>query len=445
MTRSIESAVVHKFGEALAFGPTDLKGSSTRPTVLIVGPPWPRSGAAWILRNQIDHYRARGFDAVLVIVPFHRWFMRENSVWDEVKEGFQDLGAKRVFTAPLDSFRYTAAKYRMAISHCFRGTALDWGYAMARSAEVPEELIQFFDSTQTIAFLHVNYVQTLGFAMRLRNKLRMKARVPVIVETHDIQSHLIQERREVNPFTRKQDKVERVLGSEISLLGQANVLVHLSIDDESFFRKRLHTKPHVLVLPTIDEQFISSVKSAIPFTDAIDLLFVGQKHAPNVYALKWFFEEVWPLLWKGQYALKIVGPVDALFGEMFPELFESVRHYFVGQVDDLARFYRSTRCVIAPMVSGSGTSIKTIEALALGKPFVGTSKAFRGMPVDRLQEMGIRYFDTAQEFAAAVVDTLGDEQASGGKSRSAYEEVFSVGANFASRDRVLDAAAAAIG
>jgi hypothetical protein len=41
---------------------------------------------------------------------------------------------------------------------------------------------------------------------------------------------------------------------------------------------------------------------------------------------------------------------------------------------------RAARCVSATMVSGTGISIKTIEALALGKPFVGTSKAYRGMP-----------------------------------------------------------------
>ena len=74
----------------------------------------------------------------------------------------------------------------------------------------------------------------------------------------------------------------------------------------------------------------------------------------------------------------------------------------MGEVADLAPYYRAARCVIAPMISGSGTSIKTIEALALGKPFVGTSKAFRGMPMEQINKAGLRENDDPESFAAAI-------------------------------------------
>jgi glycosyltransferase involved in cell wall biosynthesis len=114
----------------------------------------------------------------------------------------------------------------------------------------------------------------------------------------------------------------------------------------------------------------------------------------------------------------------------------------VGEVAALVPYYRATRCVIAPMVSGTGTSIKTIEALALGKPFVGTSKAFRGMPIERLKEAGIRSYDDPQSFASAISEALSSEPAAGTASRAAYDNVFSATASFAARDEALRAAAA---
>jgi glycosyltransferase involved in cell wall biosynthesis len=288
----------------------------------------------------------------------------------------------------------------------------------------------------------VNYVQTLGFATQLRRALKAReSRIPIILETHDVQSHLMQERNELNPWTHKPDQVQRAIRSEISLLKEADVLVHLSVDDFSFFKARLPNKPHVLAMPAIDETFVSAVKTAIPIKDAIDLLFVGQKHSPNLSALKWFFDQVWPLLADKRYNLKIVGRIETLVKEKAPQIFETFRSCFVGPVADLAPYYRSARCIIAPMVSGSGTSVKTIEALALGKPFVGTSKAFRGMPIARINETGIRAHDTPREFADAVVSVLVDGLHASVQSRAAYDSVFSIQASFTARDEAMEAAA----
>jgi len=413
-------------------------------TVVIVGPPWPRSGAARVIQNQIDYYRARGFHTVFVAVPFHRAFMRSSTIWDEIGKGIQELGAHKSFVAPLEEKRYNAAKYTASLRHAFRGTALDWAVAIGNSVRLPEDLIQFL-RCMPVTLLHVNYVQTLGFALRLRKKLAGHGtRMPIILETHDVQSHLLQEIGELNPWTHKPDLLEHTIHSEISLLEKADAFIHLSVDDFRFFQTEISGKPHVLAMPAIDETYISAVKATTPFKDTIDLLFAGQNHAPNLAAMKWFFEQVWPLLAESRYNLKIVGPVDSLVRERLPRLFETFRSCFVGPVADLTRYYSSARCVIAPMVSGSGTSIKTIEALALGKPFVGTLKAFRGMPVERINAAGVQSYDTPLAFANAVVSILADERRASTRSRAAYDSVFSIQANFASRDEAVRAAMTAV-
>src|ERR1700687_2522036 len=174
-------------------------------TVVIVGPPWPRSGAARVFQTQIDYYRGRGFYTVFVVVPFHRAFMRSSPIWDEIGEGIQELGAHKSFVATLEENRYKAAKYTASLRHGFRGTALDWAFAMANSVRLPQDLVQFL-RRMPMTLLHVNYVQTLGFALHLRKKLAGRgARMPIILETHDVQSHLLEERSEPNPWTRKPD------------------------------------------------------------------------------------------------------------------------------------------------------------------------------------------------------------------------------------------------
>lgn len=410
------------------------------PTVVIIGPPWPRSGAARVVKNEIDYYRARGFHTVFVVVPFHRAFMRSSPLWKEINEGVQELGAHKSFAAPLEQNRYNAAKYTTSLRHAFRGTALDWAFAMGNSVPLPEDLIRFLRG-MPVSLLHVNYVQTLGFALRLRKKLAGRGTSPpIILETHDVQAHLLQQIGELNPWTHKPDLLDRTIHSEFSLLARADVLVHLSVDDFRFFQTGLPGKPHVLAMPAIDETYIATVHDTAPVKEKIDLLFAGQNHAANLKAVKWFLEQAWPLLSENRYNLVIAGAVDSLMRESYPQLYETFRSCFVGPVADLAPYYRSARCVIAPMVSGTGTSVKTIEALALGKPFVGTLKAFRGMPVEQIKAAGIQSYDTPRAFADAIVGILADEQLASARSRAAYDSVFSIQANFASRDAAVHAA-----
>jgi glycosyltransferase involved in cell wall biosynthesis len=182
------------------------------------------------------------------------------------------------------------------------------------------------------------------------------------------------------------------------------------------------------------------VRAVAQPAQAIDLLFVGTSQHANLAGMQWFFEQVWPLLVDRRYSLKIVGQIGSMVQRELPRLHETFHSCFVGEVPNLIPYYRSARCVIAPMVSGSGTSIKTIEALSLGKPFVGTSKAFRGMPMDRLREAGIEAHDEPEAFADAVVHALGHECEAQAVSRAAYEDVFSVRASWTTRDEALRAA-----
>jgi len=408
--------------------------------VIIVGPPWPRSGTARLLRNQINYYRQRGFFTTFISVPFSWYLVSPDQGSKKTAEGMDELGADRMLSATLEQKRYNAAKYKTSVRHAFRGTVLDWQVALGRAARLGDEDINFL-AKLPVALFNVNHVFTLGFALDLRKRLFGRScTLPIILETHDVQSYLLQHRGDRNPWTRRPDRLERLIKSEAALLEKANVLIHLSADDFGFFQALRPSKPHFLAFPTIEESFARAVSSANEPAERIDLLFLGAWHRANFEAVKWFLEEVWPLIADRQYNLKIVGYIESVVRRDLPRLYEAFRSCFVGEVPDLINYYRAARCVIAPMVSGTGISIKTIEALALSKPFVGTSKAFRGMPMDRLKASGIQAHDNAKEFADAIVRTLYDEEEAQARSRAAYDSVFSTQASFAVRDEALRAA-----
>ena len=426
--------------ESAVFDPAREHPAGRKPAVVIIGPPWPRSGTARVIENQIRYYHGRGFFTVFIAVPFAWHFIHSLQNRKEMIEGLNELGADRTCMAALDQKSYNAAKYKASLRHAFHGTVLDWRVAMGQAAKLSDDDVEFLRKLRPILF-HVNHVYTQGFALNLRRRfLNDGLPLPIILETHDVQSQFLVEKREHNPWTRRPDRFEQLIKSETKLLEKADVLIHLSVDDFKRFRAKIPSKPQFLAFPTIDEKFSSSMRAVIATADAIDLLFLGVAHPANLAAVEWFFHKVWPLVADHRHIVKIVGPVGSMVQLKLPQLYDNFRSCFVGEVADPIPYYHAARCVIAPMVSGSGISIKTIEALALGKPFVGTSKAFRGMPMDRLRGVGIQAYDEPQAFANAIMDTLKNEAEAGTISRAAYEKVFSIEASTTSRDEALRAA-----
>ena len=395
------------------------------------------------MHNQIEFYRSRGYLVVFVCVATHCSLVETNPDWQKIRDGIQELGADRTFFAPIDNRRFQILKYATWVERGFRGTALDWIVFTGRSARLPDDVIRSIRQLP-VALIHVNHAYTLGFAERFLRQVRLDEPVPMILETHDVVAEYLRGRDEINPWTHRQDSVDQLLRSELFYLSKREVLVHCSVDDFNFFKSRLPHKQHVLVMPTIDETFVSEIDAAQPSTDSLDLLFVGTSSDPNRAAIKWFFEQVWPLIADRGYSVKIVGQVDLLARTSLPDIYEAYKSCFVGPITiaELGSTYRAARCVFAPMVSGTGISIKTIEALALGKPFVGTSKAYRGMPMDLILQAGLQTHDSPEDFANAIVRALSQEQLAATASRRAYSTIFSRQAAFAGRDEALKLATA---
>ena len=144
--------------------------------------------------------------------------------------------------------------------------------------------------------------------------------------------------------------------------------------------------------------------------DPLRLLFVGSvSYRPNQQGLEWFIGEVLPRLRDAgmDVELEIVGAPGRSSLPAVPEV--RVR----GVVADLKPFYERAHATIVPVLYGSGTRLKVVEAMAYGRPVVATSIGAEGLPVNA----GREYFqaDYPLTFSTALLtlaDQLNDDRAS---------------------------------
>ncbi|MCA1545756.1 glycosyltransferase [Bradyrhizobium sp. BRP19] len=112
------------------------------------------------------------------------------------------------------------------------------------------------------------------------------------------------------------------------------------------------------------------------------LLFIGALHyQPNVSGLLWFLENVYPL-YRNVYpdAVLLVVGRDPL-----PEVIEACARSkgveLHPDVPDVVEYYKDCRAVVVPLLEGSGTRLKVLEAALLERPIISTRKGVEGLDV----------------------------------------------------------------
>ena len=211
-------------------------------------------------------------------------------------------------------------------------------------------------------------------------KICPQKNVKLILTAHDVLSYNLDE----DSLLRK-----IALTEEINALKQADAVVTLSQDDQTFFEK-YQIKSHCVPIAIDTEKINDICQKRIILNNLEELaianrlnsdfcLFVGSQHNPNIEAVKQIRQ--WSNL-----ANPISGEVTGKFvivGGCW-QIEEGGNFISLGKVSDklLSYLYQRATLVLSPLSSGTGMSVKTIEAMAYGKVILGTSVGFRGYPVE---------------------------------------------------------------
>jgi len=136
-----------------------------------------------------------------------------------------------------------------------------------------------------------------------------------------------------------------------------------------------------------------------------EILFCGSlDYYPNEEGLIWFYDQVFPLIKKAipEVILTLVG--SSAKNERNEKLWHDPSVHITGRVVSLQPFYYQAGVCIAPLLSGSGTRLKILEAMSFGNPIVSTSVGASG--IDVINDNHILLADDANAFAKQVLSLM---------------------------------------
>ncbi len=151
--------------------------------------------------------------------------------------------------------------------------------------------------------------------------------------------------------------------------------------------------------------------------------FIGSGALFNVEGLLFFCRDIWPLIRarRPDATLLVAGKAGEACARMPERAREGVT--IAGWMADVSDFYRDVDIVVVPLLSGTGVSVKTMEAAARGAAIVSTEAGLRGLTLrDRIE---VRRADNAVDFAAAALSLLEDRAWAASLGASASEAMAS--------------------
>jgi len=179
-----------------------------------------------------------------------------------------------------------------------------------------------------------------------------------------------------------------------------------------------HLLPHFHLLLTTSQQDkdriahpnIQVLPNTIPWHDlptqpkSESLVFTGNfAYTPNQQALHWFLENCWPSLLKAKpnLRLRLVGKEIHYARSSHPNI------DYIGPVPDAIVEIAKSRLAIVPLLSGSGTRLKILEAWAAGTPVVSTPLGAEGLDATPGQHLQIA--KSPGDFTQTILDLFDNE------------------------------------
>lgn len=188
----------------------------------------------------------------------------------------------------------------------------------------------------------------------------------------------------------------------------------------------------VVTVSTLDAQSVACPSVVVPNGTAVSpeptppprshvVVFTGDlAYGPNVDSITWFARTAWPLVRAAvpDARLDVVGRSPSV---AVRDLAQMAGIEVYADVPTIAPHLAGADVAVVPLRLGGGTRLKALQAMAAGRPVVGTSVGLEGLDVqDGVQA---RVADGADALATAVVDLLTDPAAAAELAGRAHDWV----------------------
>jgi glycosyltransferase involved in cell wall biosynthesis len=248
---------------------------------------------------------------------------------------------------------------------------------------------------------------------------------PWVLNEHNVESDLIEQKLTTLTTWHQRwlyrRELARLRAFEIHVARKASLVLACSDDDAT--RLREFGAQNVCTIPNgVDAQRLQPDNRQI---DSHRLVFLGGMNwYPNRLGMEWFVQEVLPKLIQQlpNVQVDVIGNPEPMLA--VPESVKNHVHR-LGFVPDFVPYVQTAAAMIVPLHVGSGTRLKVVEGLALGKCMISTRKGAEGVGLQH--ERNILFADSADEFVATTVRLLNDSalrQRIESAARQCADEIF---------------------
>jgi hypothetical protein len=245
-----------------------------------------------------------------------------------------------------------------------------------------------------IAFLDCYFIgQYISFFKKLK--------IPVIFGTENSQSRLNRKKPAKN-LLKKVEKYTNYLLQwfhERLFFNKADVVIVVSHNDFLFHKKFVYENKLYLIPNFLDFSRYSSQGKKENY-----IVMTGSFRAyQNKLGLTWFLENVWDNDLSKVTKCIVAGYDSNVLLEKIKSKNKNLKNvYAVGQVEDINKYISQAKISIIPLLHGSGTRIKILEALALKTLVISTSKGAEGID----HENSIIIADRASDFKQKILNVI---------------------------------------
>ena len=233
--------------------------------------------------------------------------------------------------------------------------------------------------------------------------------VPSVLFQHNVESEIWRRHAEMasNPLKRQLFRLEyaKMLRFEKAALAEFDRVIAVSEGDRSLMSRWVDAS-RIDVVPTGVDLSQVQLRETSRTSPAL-VVFVGAMDwEPNVDAVEWFSEKVWPTI-----TSKIPDARFRIVGRNPDSRVQRLRRGSVevtGSVPSVVEHLAEAAVVVVPLRIGGGTRLKIYEAMAAAKAVVSTAVGAEGLEVNPGKDIWIA--DQPQEIANAVIRLLEDRE-----------------------------------
>lgn len=284
----------------------------------------------------------------------------------------------------------------------WRGVYRDWyfGPMISWNSIVDQTLSEW--SPHVVMIEHTRHSACLDRVHRLR------PRALRVVDSQNVESELL---RQVLPGVvrgRRREAIVRYVEDYERLLDRrCDALWSCSSEDRDRYHELGIRRPAMEVVPNGVDTRAIPFRDVHPASTRPTLLFSGTlSYEPNVEGVLWFGNEVWPRIKRATPGIQwiIVGRSPCQAVRAFASCDRQIE--LVADAPSLKPYWEAATIGICPLLSGSGTRLKILEAFSVGLPMVSTRVGVEG--IDAVVSRDLLVEDDPAGFADALIRLLKD-------------------------------------